>query len=158
MDRKKEIEEIKGHLMDSTNILDRYRHMMAESPTVNSLEGAEAEVLSEAEKILNSPLDMANAYIARNAEFSETPEGGLNVRHEKVTTFVRRAYCPDCGEEIVTVEPILFDWAIKTNVVKHRCVKCGKAMRLHHEYPRIVYLNDSGEEIEIGNGNRNRTK
>lgn len=82
------------------------------------------------------------------AKYPKFGDEGLNCVDVKVTPVVRRAFCPECGQEIVNTVPPMFNPFTfeKINIV--RCSKCGWEANLEHSYPRIVLVDENGNEYE----------
>lgn len=59
---------------------------------------------------------------------------------------VRRAYCKKCGAEIVCKVPSMFNPFTLEKQANYKC-DCGEMYSLDHAYPRIVFLDENGDEI-----------
>lgn len=142
-------------------ILDEYRTQVAKDKEKVNNDFPENSTLtekdrSEYEKCLNelrnNSNDIENAYKQRMAEMKkmnekEMEESNMIKVEEDVKFFVKHVYCEDCGEELISKTPQLFNPYTLESICKHTCSKCGKVYNLEHAYPRIVFLNNKGEEI-----------
>lgn len=57
-----------------------------------------------------------------------------------------RAHCPECGAELTTDKPKMFNPYTGESLAIHKCPKCGKEYNLEYAYPRIVFV-DSNHHI-----------
>lgn len=60
--------------------------------------------------------------------------------------FVKRAYCPECGEELISKLPPMFNPFTQERQCIHEC-KCGVKYNLDYSYPRIVFVDKDNNEI-----------
>mgnify|MGYP003547409827 FL=1 len=70
---------------------------------------------------------------------------------ENITDFtpvVKRAYCPQCGKEIINDFPVVFNPYTFEKFCKYDCT-CGWYANLDYSYPRLVAKLNNGEEIEV---------
>lgn len=70
---------------------------------------------------------------------------------ENITDFtpiVKRAYCPQCGKEIINDFPVVFNPYTFEKFCKYDCT-CGWSANLDYSYPRLVAKLNNGEEIEV---------
>jgi hypothetical protein len=65
----------------------------------------------------------------------------------EVRPVVRRAYCPVCGKEIVNSAPTSFNPFTLEKVCAYKCDDCNHMMNLEYSYPRVVYIDNNGNEI-----------
>ncbi|MCD8206315.1 MAG: hypothetical protein LUD72_00090 [Bacteroidales bacterium] len=61
--------------------------------------------------------------------------------------FVRKAYCPECGKEIVCNAPTMFNPYTQEKVCRYTCPECKKVYNLEYAYPRFVLLDENGNEL-----------
>lgn len=64
---------------------------------------------------------------------------------------VRRAFCPNCGTELVSPGPVMFDNWTNEMICPHKCAKCRTEFQLPHRYPRLVIIGEDGQEIKAFN-------
>lgn len=60
---------------------------------------------------------------------------------------VKRAYCPECGEELISKLPPMFNPFTQERQCIHKCNKCEKVYNLDYSYPRLLFLDKNGNEI-----------
>lgn len=69
------------------------------------------------------------------------------VKDEEVRKInIRRAYCKKCGAEIVCKVPSMFNPFTLEKQANYKC-DCGEMYSLDHAYPRIVFLDENGDEM-----------
>lgn len=61
---------------------------------------------------------------------------------------VKRAYCPQCGNELVSQFPAMFNPFTQEKQCIHKC-SCGKMYNLEYSYPRIVFSDENNKEIFV---------
>ena len=108
------------------------------------------DVRKRVEEIKNDPLDPANVYRKFHDTYKKIKESDLVTKDEAVKVVVRKAYCPNCGKEIVSKFPIMINPYTNERIGRYDCV-CGEMINIEYSYPRTVYLDDSGNEINIQN-------
>lgn len=59
---------------------------------------------------------------------------------------VKHFYCPECGKELVSKAPPMFNPFTMERICLHEC-QCGKRYNLDYAYPRFVLINKEGQEI-----------
>lgn len=74
-------------------------------------------------------------------------ENDLKTECVKVTPMVKKAYCPECGKEIINTLPPMYNPFSFEKLNRFEC-DCGWKANLEYSYPRVVFVTDSGEEIE----------
>ena len=79
---------------------------------------------------------------------TEMEDANLTKDEEVDKLVVRRAFCQNCGEELISKTPQLFNPYTLESICKHTCSKCGSNFNLEYAYPRIVFLDKNGEEIK----------
>lgn len=146
-------------------ILDDYKQAVEEdAQNLNNdapMEGFEMteEERKEYEKHLNEMreqiknnedcgIDCEKAY---NKEFIDpyvkVEEKDLKTDYVKVTPMVKRAYCPECGKEIVNTIPSMYNPFSFEKVNRFEC-DCGWKANLPYSYPRVVFVTENGVQIE----------
>jgi hypothetical protein len=142
-------------------ILDRYREELAKDkesvnndfPKDNSLsEDKRSEYEEKLTELRNNPTDMENAYKRKMSEMRQLEEWEMEgqdlIKEEEVDkVVVRHAYCEDCGEELISKVPPMFNPFTMERVCKHTCSKCGKIYNLEYSYPRLAFYNKDREEL-----------
>lgn len=75
-------------------------------------------------------------------------EGTDTIKEEEIDKItVKHFYCPECGEELVSKAPPMFNPFTMERICLHEC-KCGKRYNLDYAYPRFVLYNKEGDEIK----------
>lgn len=65
-----------------------------------------------------------------------------NIKSVKVI----HAVCPECGAELVSKFPPMFNPYTQERQCIHHCV-CGKKYNLEYAYPRLAFYNENDEEV-----------
>ena len=88
-------------------------------------------------------------YKSKMIEMNESSmeEKGLIKNSDVNKIIIKHAYCEECGEELISDAPPMFNPFTFEKVCKHTCKKCGKVYNLEFAYPRLVFLDNNGEEI-----------
>lgn len=60
---------------------------------------------------------------------------------------VKHFFCPECGKELVSKAPPMFNPFTMERICLHEC-QCGKRYNLDYAYPRFVLLDKEGNEIK----------
>ena len=68
--------------------------------------------------------------------------------NENIQIKLIRAYCPECGEEIICKMPSMFNAFTLEKFAKYECPKCGAKYNLENSYPRLAVFDYSGNEIK----------
>lgn len=143
-------------------ILDNYKKQLEQDkknednlfPEGSNLDESSRE---EYEKCLsdlrNNEFSMENVYKKKMSEmrnFKEDEMSELNlIKGEDVSRIIAiHAYCENCGEELISDAPPMFNPFTFEKICKHVCSKCGKIYNLEYAYPRIGFLNKDNEEIK----------
>ena len=133
--------------------LDEMRRKMDEYDTKGTIDGDNVEIKDVTEEhgedpykefIKNNEDDVMARFME---EYPFTAEASLNTVKQDVKPMVVRAYCPVCGEEIVCKVPVLYNPFSLQKVVKYQC-NCGWKANLEYTYPKVVFVNGKGEELE----------
>lgn len=142
------------------NILEEYLRITENEPSLadrirkeyedngESSEFNEA-VLERVREITEHPDDIVNNWKKSIDAYPEVDEGELTINDTPITPVIRRAYCPDCGEEIVTKGYNQTNAMSGKRMVLYTCPSCHKNMRINNMYPRIEYLNSAKESINL---------
>ena len=142
-------------------ILDQYKKQLEidkENENMNFPEGSQLkeEQREEYEKCLNelrnNKVDMENVYQQKKMEMihfkeDEMIENNLIKDEEVKKVIVKHAYCDQCGEELISNAPPMFNPFTFEKVCKHVCTKCGRIFDLEYAYPRLAFINEYNEEI-----------
>lgn len=143
------------------SILEQYKKQLAEDRKFENLDFPENTTLSDNQheeyakklkELRNSPNDMENVYHKKMAEMVKLSEKELetteNIQSENIDhVIVKHAYCKECGEELISNAPPMFNPFTFERICKHTCTKCGKVYNLEFAYPRLAFINNKGEEI-----------
>jgi len=142
-------------------ILDEYKAQLAidrENEDNSFPEGSKLQETQreEYEKCLNelrnNPNDIEQVYLKKKSEMRQMNEKEMTasqlITDEEVDkVIVKHAFCEECGEELISNAPPMFNPFTFEKVCKHTCAKCGKIYNLEFSYPRLAFLNNKGEEI-----------
>lgn len=79
--------------------------------------------------------------------YMKVAEKDIKTEYAKVTPMVKKAYCPECGKEIINTYPPMYNPFSFEKINRFEC-DCGWKANLEYSYPRVVFVTDSGEEIE----------
>lgn len=135
------------------SILDQYRKQLEiDAANQNDLLPEGSLIKGEAEQeeyrkllyqLRNDPHDLANQHknavtTESVAPISERSEMNFpKTADEDIRLFIRKAYCPKCGQEI------------QGRAGTYRC-ECDTAVRLLVTYPHLVAIDNDGKEITLG--------
>lgn len=142
-------------------ILDEYKQQLEKDrqneeiafPEGNEWSETErAEYVKQVNELRNDPNDIENVYRQKMSEMTHLSEEemttqNLIVEEDVDKVIVKHAYCSECGEELISEAPPMFNPFTFERICKHTCKKCGKMFNLEHAYPRVAFLNNKGEEI-----------
>ena len=142
-------------------ILDKYKAQLEEDkknedvsfPEGSHLkEGQREEYVKTLKELRNNSNDMENTYRTKMAEMKQMSESDMEsnklINNEMVEkVIVKHAYCEECGEELISNAPPLFNPFTFERVCKHTCAKCGKIYNLEFAYPRLAFIDNKGEEL-----------
>lgn len=78
---------------------------------------------------------------------SKYKEEDLKTEYVKVMPMVKRAYCPECGKEIISRGPVMYNPFTFEKTCPHKC-ECGWKGDLEYAYPRVVFVTENGTQIE----------
>lgn len=145
-------------------LLDDYQKMVEEdeknlnnNAPVDDIEMSEEEMKAY-EKRLNEMrdeiknnedcgIDCEKAWNKEVKPLDKFKEEHLKTEYVKVTPMIKRAYCPECGKEIVNRGPVMYNPFSFEKTCPHVC-ECGWKGDLEYAYPRLVLIADNGEQIE----------
>lgn len=71
-----------------------------------------------------------------------------NLKNDDVRVKLIRAYCPECGEEIVCKMPSVFNPFTHERFARYVCPKCETKYNLDCAYPRLAVFDIMGNEIK----------
>lgn len=142
-------------------ILDQYREQLAKDKETASNDSPDGSGLTETQctedekrlnELRNNANSIENVYAQKKAQLKKMSESDIEalnlIKEEDVTKIVvKHAYCEECGEELISDTPALFNPYTKESIALHICKKCGKKYNLQYAYPRLVFMNNNGEEI-----------
>lgn len=118
-----------------------------------------AEVAKKVKEFRNDPNDMEVQYRKFHEQYKKMTEEDFNsintvdkgaVVRQNVNVSVIRVYCPECGREIVSKFPVMFNPYTGERIGRYDC-ECGFKANLEYAYPRVAYFNEQGEEIKAFN-------
>jgi hypothetical protein len=145
-----------------TSILDRYKQQVAEDKENENYEFPENfdfNVDESYKEEYKKELERQRGDIFSNQQQYEdqmrkslvriTEEEGTNTINEEEIDkiIVKHFYCPECGEELISKAPPMFNPFTMERICLHEC-KCGKRYNLDYAYPRFVLYNKEGNEIK----------
>ena len=142
-------------------ILDQYKEQLAKDKETENNSFPEGSKLNEEQReeyekrlheLRHDVNDIENAYKKKLNEMKrfteeEMEKANLIKKGEVNEIIVKHAFCEECGEELISKTPQLFNPYTLESICKHTCTKCGAVYNLQHAYPRVVFLNNKGEEI-----------
>lgn len=104
-------------------------------------------------ELRNSNLSMEKVYEKKKSEMRQLNEEEMAknnlIKGEDVERIiVVHAFCEDCGEELISNAPPMFNPFTLEKICKHVCSKCGKIYNLEYAYPRLGFLNKNNEELK----------
>lgn len=144
------------------SILDKYRQQVAEDKLNENYElpeGIDINVDEDYKEQYKQELDKQRGNIFSNEQQYEaqlkkslvriSEEDGDNyIKEEEIEKIaIKHFYCPECGEELVSKAPPMFNPFTMERICLHEC-KCGKRYNLDYAYPRFVLYNKEGKEIK----------
>ena len=142
-------------------ILDKYKAQLEEDKKNENVSFPEGSQLKEEQReeyvkalkeLRNNSNDMENTYRTKMAEMKQMSESDMEsnklINNEMVEkVIVKHAYCEECGEELISNAPPLFNPFTFERICKHTCAKCGKIYNLEFAYPRLAFIDNKGEEL-----------
>ena len=142
-------------------ILDKYKAQLEEDKKNENISFPEGSQLKEEQReeyvkalkeLRNNSNDMENTYRTKMAEMKQMSESDMEsnklINNEMVEkVIVKHAYCEECGEELISDAPPMFNPFTFERICRHKCKKCGKLYNLEFAYPRLAFMNNKGEEL-----------
>ena len=142
-------------------ILDKYKAQLEEDKKNENVSFPEGSQLKEEQReeyvkalkeLRNNSNDMENTYRAKMAEMKQMSENDMEnnnlINNETVEqVIVKHAYCEECGEELISDTPPMFNPFTFERICRHTCKKCGKLYNLEFAYPRLAFMNNKGEKL-----------
>lgn len=143
------------------SILDKYKEQVKidkenennDFPENSQLkENQRAEYEKVLNELRNNSKSIENQYQKKMSEMKTMTEeemetSGMFKTLDDIKLQVKHAFCEDCGEELVSNAPPLFNPFTFEKICKHTCTKCGKVYNFEYAYPRLVILDNNGNEI-----------
>lgn len=74
-------------------------------------------------------------------------EEDIKCEYVKVSPMIKRAYCPECGKEIINTIPPMYSPFTFEKINRFEC-DCGWKANLPYSYPRVVFITDNGTQID----------
>jgi len=98
--------------------------------------------------IRNDENDMGQIYNKFHQEFRKVHEQELKTSVFNPIVAIKRAYCPDCGAEIISEMPVMINPYTLERIGRYDC-KCGARLNLDYSYPRVIYMDENMKEIKV---------
>lgn len=98
--------------------------------------------------IRNDENDMERAYNKFHQEFKRVTESELKTSITNPMVAVKRAYCPECGKEIICTMPVMINPYTMERIGRYDC-SCGARLNLEYSYPRVIYLDENMNEMKV---------
>jgi formylmethanofuran dehydrogenase subunit E len=142
-------------------ILDDYKEQLAIDKKNEDNSFPEDSHLKESQRkeyekrlneLRNNTNDIENMHKKLMSEMKKMSEEEMTeqnlIKEEDIDKIiVKHAYCSECGEELISNAPPMFNPFTFERVCKHTCTKCGKIFNLDFAYPRLAFYDNKGEEI-----------
>lgn len=111
------------------------------------------EYRKKLDELRNDENDMMNQYNRFHEVFTPLKEKELDENKKTkvmdVDIKVKRAFCPNCGKEIISKVPSFYNPYTLEKISRYEC-ECGAKFNMEYSYPRVMFLDkDTGEEINI---------
>lgn len=145
------------------SILERYRKQLAEDRKnenndfgedfdINVDDSYKEQYQKELNAQRNEILDNEKQYAERLnktlVRLHEDDDSKDFIKDEEIDHIViKHFYCPDCGEELISKAPPMFNPFTYERICLHEC-KCGRRYNLDYAYPRFALINKEGKEIK----------
>ena len=163
-------EETKQSIIADRNkcvgILQRFQQQKAEDDrrAANNTDYPVDSMLTEEEKLANreqyqqelnrlrnDPNDIENRrrQLIKNVVTEESlhEQDCLEIDND-VRIVVLHARCPNCGAELTTDKPKMFNPYTGESLALHKCSQCGKEYNLEYAYPRVVFVDSQNHIIK----------
>ena len=143
-----------GNLMDkwaqlSQNTEDIVQRLIKDEDYNSPSHSEKGNLEREIRSIVDSLYDMRNKF---HKDYPTLRETELNaegkIRKMSVMAEIKRAYCPQCGKEIVCVEEVKYLPHTGEIIGKYEC-ECGYKCNLPCAYPRILFTEENGNKKEL---------
>lgn len=95
----------------------------------------------------NDNLETAKIALPERVTEKEMVEKKLIVLNDVSKIQVKHAFCPECGEELISDLPPMYNPFTRERQCIHKCGKCNKTYNLDYSYPRFVFLDENSNEI-----------
>lgn len=146
-----------------SSILDKYKEQVKidkenennDFPENSQLkENQRAEYEKVLNELRNNSISIENQYQKKMSEMKTMTEEQMQEANmfkdvDEIHFSVKQAYCEDCGEELISNAPPLFNPFTFEKVCKHTCTKCGKIYNFEYAYPRLVVTDNNGKELPV---------
>ena len=96
----------------------------------------------------NDDNDMEVQYNKFHQTYEKVSEKDLKTTITNPIVAIKRAYCPHCGEEIISNMPVMINPYTLERIGRYDC-KCGARLNLDYSYPRVVYMDENMKEIKV---------
>ena len=134
-------------------ILNKYKAQLEENKKTENISFTEGSQLKEEQREEhNNSIDVEKIYREKMGEMKQMSENDMEnnnlINNETVEqVIVKHAYCEECGEELISDAPPMFNPFTFERICRHKCKKCGKLYNLEFAYPRLAFMNNKGEEL-----------
>lgn len=137
-------------------VLDEYRKQLEEDKKLEEAEPKDGADKTEYQKMVdkrveeikkNDPNDPDNFMKKYFEQYPDTKEADIPTTDDDLKVIVKRAYCPECGKEIVSKAPLMINPYTGQRLAKYEC-SCGWKANLEHAYPNVRYVDKDGKEVK----------
>ena len=144
-------------------ILEQYKVQLAKDrenenndfPEDSNLnETQRSEYIKRLQELRNNENDMENVHRKVMSQMKQMTEEEMEAANmfkidEDIKFQVKHVYCEECGEELISNSPPLFNPFTFEKICKHTCTKCGKIYNFDYAYPRLAVFDNNGNEIPV---------
>lgn len=83
--------------------------------------------------------------------FSEEELNSIDEHYASFTvnSYIKRAYCPYCGEEIITKNPTMYNPFNFEPICIYKCPKCEHGYKINGSYPRFYILDPNNKSVKL---------
>lgn len=106
------------------------------------------EYKKKLDELRNDENDMEMQFKKYAETYKNVGEADLKTEVFNPVVAVKRAYCPECGREIICQHPVMFNAWTGEKIVRYDC-ECGAKMNLEFAYPRVIYLDNEMKEMKV---------
>lgn len=106
------------------------------------------EYKKKLDELRNDENDMEMQFKKYVETYKNVGEADLKTEVFNPMVAVKRAYCPECGREIICQHPVMFNAWTGEKIVRYDC-ECGAKMNLEFAYPRVIYLDNEMKEMKV---------